>query len=103
MAQKQRRRLRSSTVVLGGMGVVAATLTSCSSEPDQRCVDMDSYEFANGYRIVADSNCSSYGSTTNADWYYDAEVDDGWAEDGTFSREEAVDRNGFGCSGSGGG
>ncbi|MGW0602963.1 hypothetical protein [Streptomyces sp. NPDC002644] len=101
MAQKQRRRLRSSTVVLGGMGVVAATLTSCSSEPDRRCVDTDSYEYANGYRIVADSNCSSY--TSGSDWYYDADVEDGWAEDGTFDREEAVDRNGFGCSGSGGG
>lgn len=101
MADKQRRRLRSSTVVLGGMGVVAATLTSCGSEPDRRCVDTNSYEFANGYRVVSDAKCSSYSAS--ADWYYDADVDGGWAEDGTFDRDEAVDRNGFGCHGSSGG
>lgn len=33
----------------------------------------------------------------------DADVSGGYAEDGTFSRSEAVDRGGFGCSGSGGG
>ncbi|MEE1772095.1 hypothetical protein PUR34_29035 [Streptomyces sp. JV185] len=30
------RRLRSSTVVLGGVGVLAAMITSCGSEPDRR-------------------------------------------------------------------
>ncbi|GAA2241706.1 hypothetical protein GCM10010145_04710 [Streptomyces ruber] len=121
---ERRRRLRSSTVVLGGMGIVAAALTSCGSEPDRRCVDRDSYDFANGYRIVADKNCSSPGSGSvsktkgkkgakvktgsgtveDADWYYDADVSGRWADHGTFSRDEAVDRDGFGCSsGSGGG
>ncbi|MEV0176700.1 hypothetical protein AB0I00_37020 [Streptomyces sp. NPDC050803] len=109
-----RRRLRSSTVVLGGMGVVAAALTSCSSEPDRRCVDRDSYNW-DGYKIIADNNCSSgssgssygksgkkkTGSSTDAAWYYDADVDGGHADYGTFSRSEAVDRGGFGCSGSG--
>ncbi|MEU9555220.1 hypothetical protein [Streptomyces fumanus] len=109
-----RRRLRSSTVVLGGMGVLAAALTSCGSEPDRRCVDRDSYDTLNGYRIVADKNCKSSGSArkggrktgatrVDADWYYDADVSGKWATSGTFSRDEAVDRGGFGCSGSGSG
>lgn len=99
-----RRRLRSSTVVLGGMGVLAAALSACGSDPDRRCVDRDSHDYINGYKIVADKNCSS-GTTgaTDADWYYDADVSRGYADDGTFSRSEAVDRGGFGCSGSGGG
>ncbi|MEU0165806.1 hypothetical protein ABZ214_10185 [Streptomyces iakyrus] len=111
-----RRRLRSSTVVLGGMGVLAAALSACGSDPDRRCVDRDSYDYINGYKIVADKNCSSGTSSsgkgrkktgktkvTDADWYYDADVSGGWADDGTFSRDEAVDRGGFGGSGSGGG
>ena len=114
----QRRKLRSSTVVLGGMGVLAAALTSCGSDPDRRCVDRDSYEYE-GYKIVADKNCKS-GSTSSssgknrkssgsrtgtvdAAWYYDADVSAGYADYGTFSRSEAVDRDGFGCSGSGSG
>ncbi|MFF7792097.1 hypothetical protein [Streptomyces sp. NPDC007991] len=112
-----RRRLRSSTVVLGGMGVLAAALSACGSDPDRRCVDRDSYDYINGYKIVADKNCtsgSSYSSgkgrkktggtsTANADWYYDADVSGRYADNGTFSRSEAVDRGGFGCSGSGSG
>ncbi|MFF3329296.1 hypothetical protein ACFYWX_06970 [Streptomyces sp. NPDC002888] len=115
-----RRRLRSSTVVLGGMGVVAATLTACGSDPDRRCVDRDSYDSLYGYKIVADKNCKSGSSsssgktgkggkktgtakTADADWYYDADVSNGRADSGTFSRSEAVDRGGFGCSGSGSG
>ncbi|MFK4067367.1 hypothetical protein [Streptomyces sp. NPDC029674] len=135
MAQKQSRRLRSSTVALGGMGVLAAALTSCGSDPDRRCVDRDSYDYVNGYRIVSDSNCKSgssgssgsagssgksrkgsYGTGTGTGtgtgsssgrtdpaWYYDADVDGRYADYGTFSRSEAVDRDGFGCSGSGSG
>ncbi|MEV8122917.1 hypothetical protein AB0P07_02145 [Streptomyces sp. NPDC085944] len=119
-----RRRLRSSTVVLGGMGVLAAALSACGSDPDRRCVDRDSYDYLNGYKVVADKNCTSgssgssssggsYGnggkkkgsskSVGDADWYYDADVSNGWADYGTFSRSEAVDRGGFGCSGSGSG
>ncbi|MGW3986586.1 hypothetical protein [Streptomyces sp. NPDC004830] len=104
-----RRRLRSSTVVLGGMGVLAAALSACGSDPDRRCVDRDSYDYLNGYKVVADKNCTSAGSSSgkgrkigksrDADWYYDADVSNGWADDGTFSRSEAVDRGGFGCSG----
>ncbi|MFE0105219.1 hypothetical protein [Streptomyces sp. NPDC059009] len=114
--------MRSSTVALGGMGVLAAALTSCGSDPDRRCVDRDSYNFTDGYRIVSDSNCASgaQGSSSSrkgssgsfgtgkqgrvdAAWYYDADVTGRRADYGTFSRSEAVDRNGFGCSGSGGG
>ncbi|WP_037682006.1 hypothetical protein [Streptomyces griseus] len=111
-----RRRLRSSTVVLGGMGVVAATLTACGSDPDRRCVDRDNYDSVYGYKVVADKNCKSgssssgkkgktgkTGKRTDAAWYYDADVSNGRADDGTFSRSEAVDRGGFGCSGSGSG
>ncbi|MEV5351553.1 hypothetical protein AB0N88_03385 [Streptomyces sp. NPDC093516] len=110
-----RRRLRSSTVVLGGMGVLAAALSACGSDPDRRCVDRDSYDYINGYKIVADKNCKSgssstgksrkkaRGGATNADWYYDADVSNGYADNGTFSRSEAVDRGGFGCSGGSGG
>lgn len=109
-----RRRLRSSTVVLGGMGVIAAALTSCSSDPDRRCVDRDSYTYE-GYKVIADKNCNSSSSSSSsydkssrkktgssdAAWYYDADTDGGRADYGTFSRSEAVDRGGFGCSGSG--
>lgn len=107
-----RRRLRSSTVVLGGMGVIAAALTSCGSEPDRRCVDRDSYTYE-GYKVIADKNCtsgsnSSYGKSarkktgsSDAAWYYDADTDKGRADYGTFNRSDAVDRGGFGCSGSG--
>lgn len=121
------------------MGVLAAALTSCGSEPDKRCVDRDSYDYLTGYKIVADKNCKSGSSSSNssnssnsssssnssygkgrgigtgtgtgtgksgrmdADWYYDADVDGRYADYGTFSRSEAVDRDGFGCSGSGSG
>ncbi|MFE6196690.1 hypothetical protein [Streptomyces sp. NPDC057838] len=108
-----RRRLRSSTVVLGGMGVLAAALSACGSDPDRRCVDRDSYDYINGYKVVSDKNCSSGSSgksrktgktrSADADWYYDADVSNGWADNGTFSRSEAVDRGGFGCSGGSGG
>ncbi|WP_314411102.1 hypothetical protein [Streptomyces sp. DSM 40484] len=115
---EQRRRLRSSTVVLGGMGVLATALTSCGSDPDRRCVDRDSYDYTGGYKVVADKNCASGSSSagkkrgtdgtgrsggSDAAWYYDADVSGGRAEDGTFSRSEAVDRGGFGCSDSGSG
>ncbi|MDG9720789.1 hypothetical protein [Streptomyces sp. DH24] len=96
-----RRRLRSSTVVLGGMGVVAAALTSCGSEPDRRCVDRDSYDLYKGYRIISDDNCEGYSS--NGEWYYDGDIDGSHVQYGSFSRSEAVDRGGFGCSASGSG
>ncbi|MEU6327311.1 hypothetical protein ABZ851_08500 [Streptomyces sp. NPDC047049] len=132
MAEKARRRLRSSTVILGGMGALAAALTSCGSEPDKRCVDRNSYDTLKGYRIVDSKNCSAGGSSSSGNsgststgsgkygktgrgggaaktpvdgqWYYDPDNAGGkYADEGTFSRTTAVNRGGFGCSGSGGG
>ena len=124
MEQTGRRRLRSSTVILGGMGALAAALTSCGSEPDKRCVDRNSYDIVKGYRVVDSSACNSSsssssgkkggvkggtksgkkgGKTVDGDWYYDADVSSGWADYGTFDKSKAADRGGFGCSGSGGG
>lgn len=105
--RKTRRRLRSSTVVLGSMGALAAALTSCGSEPDKRCVDPKSYDAGRGgYRLLDPKACSNKnggsGSTTSTGrWYYGANRSDGYAKSGTFSKSQAVDRGGFGCSGSG--
>ncbi|UNO40291.1 hypothetical protein [Streptomyces sp. MST-110588] len=62
MAEKARRRLRSSTVILGSMGALAAALTSCGSEPDKRCVDKNSYDVVKGYRVLDSKACTSSGS-----------------------------------------
>ncbi|MGK5631472.1 hypothetical protein [Streptomyces sp. URMC 123] len=120
-----RRRLRSGAVILGGMGTLAAVLTSCGSEPDKRCVDPNSYQAGKGYKIVDNKRCgSSSGSGTSGtsggsggstgkagsktggtakggsgggDWYYDGKASGSYVQGGTF------DRKGFGSSGSGGG
>nr|WP_306660199.1 hypothetical protein [Streptomyces polyasparticus] len=96
------------------MGILATALSACGSDPDKRCVDRADYTF-DGYRIVDSKHCGSSSSsknkrktgpsTTRVDgaWYYDAEEDGGRADYGTFSRSEAVDRGGFGCSGGSGG
>ncbi|WP_414506442.1 hypothetical protein [Streptomyces sp. NEAU-L66] len=127
MAENARRRLRSSTVILGSMGALAAALTSCGSEPDKRCVDRNSYDTLNGYRIVDSKNCSASGSSSSGSsgsssgsssggygksgrgksvdgqWYYAPDNSGGkYADNGTFSKSTAVNRGGFGCSGSGG-
>ncbi|MDR6975557.1 hypothetical protein J2X68_002241 [Streptomyces sp. 3330] len=92
-----RRRLRSGTVVLGGMGVLAAALSACSSDPDKRCVDRDSYHLAKGYKVVADKNCGSTGSartgksatagksTADNAWYYGGEKKGSWVDGGSFA------------------
>ncbi|MFD7666136.1 hypothetical protein [Streptomyces sp. NPDC059788] len=123
---KARRRLRSSTVVLGSMGALAAALTSCGSEPDKRCVDRNSYDAVKGYRVIDSKSCKSgsgsSGSTggtgsssgknkgtggggkkTDGQWYYGSDVNGRYADSGTFSHSTAVNRGGFGCSGSSGG
>jgi hypothetical protein len=64
-----RRQLRSGTVELGGMGLLAAALTACSSDPDKR-VDRDSYTAAKGYKVVADKSCTSTKSSAHGVWYY---------------------------------
>ncbi|WP_371645476.1 hypothetical protein [Streptomyces mirabilis] len=123
-----RRRLRSGTVVLGGMGLLAAALTACSSEPDKRCVDRDSYTSLKGYKVIADKNCKTTKSvkttktrttktSVSGGWYYGGEKKGGWADGGSFTEaskgsgsstgggsHHSVDRGGFGSGkGSSGG
>ncbi|NED86802.1 hypothetical protein G3I76_42765, partial [Streptomyces sp. SID11233] len=57
------RRLRSTTVVLGGMGLLAVALSACGSDPDRRCVDRDSYTI-DGYKVLADKNCRTTSGGT---------------------------------------
>ncbi|MEU5215653.1 hypothetical protein AB0G79_05550 [Streptomyces sp. NPDC020807] len=105
------RRLRSSTVVLGGMGVLAATITSCGSEPDRRCVDTTTRELLPSYECDGGSSGSS-GSTYRGAYYYGGSVEKqvplgrnavtDVATGGSFDKQ-AVDTGGFGCSSSGSG
>jgi hypothetical protein len=107
-----RRRLRSGTVVLGGVGLLATALTACSSDPDKRCVDRDSYTLAKGYKVVADKNCKSAKSTSNGVWYYGGKKKGSWVDGGSLSKPGkgsggssgsssggGVDRGGFGGDG----
>ncbi|GHE10809.1 hypothetical protein [Streptomyces alanosinicus] len=96
--ENTRRRLRSGTVVLGGMGLLAAALTACSSEPDKRCVDRGSYNFAKGYKVVSDKNCKTTKAAVNADWYYGGKKQGSWVDGGSFTRP----RRGSGGSSGGG-
>ncbi|MFI5818378.1 hypothetical protein ACIA8I_04340 [Streptomyces rishiriensis] len=91
-----RRRFRSGTVVLGGVSLLATALTACSSDPEKRCVDRDSYTRAKGYKVVADKNCKS-GSTSHAVWYY------GGSKKGSFVEGGSLSKSGKGSGGSGGG
>ncbi|MER6071952.1 hypothetical protein ABT187_24495 [Streptomyces sp. NPDC001817] len=95
-----RRRLRSGTVVLGGMGLLAAALSACSSDPDKRCVDRDSYHYAKGYKVVSDKNCRTTKAAVNADWYYGGDKKGSWVSDGSFTRPRS---SGSGGSRSGSG
>ncbi|GAA4783596.1 MULTISPECIES: hypothetical protein [Streptomyces] len=95
----ERRRLRSGAVVLGGMGLLAATLTACGSEPDRRCVDPSSYD------VLPDSKCRDNrgsGGSSSGTYYYGGTVKNGKVSGGSFSKS-AVSRGGFGKSGSGSG
>ncbi|MCN9244245.1 hypothetical protein NGF19_26265 [Streptomyces sp. RY43-2] len=93
-----RRQLRSGAVLLGGMGLLAATLTACSSDsdPDKRCVDRNSYTYGKGYRVVADKNCTTTKARVNGGWYYGGKKKRGWVKDGSFVKP------GKGSGGSGG-
>ncbi|MET7652150.1 hypothetical protein [Streptomyces sp. NPDC005486] len=94
-----RRRLRSGTVVLGGMGVLAAALTACSSDPDKRCVDRDSYNLTKGYKVVADKNCKSGRTTANGVWYYGGKKKDSWVDGGSFTKPGKGSSGSTGSSG----
>ncbi|MFJ6246339.1 MULTISPECIES: hypothetical protein [unclassified Streptomyces] len=99
------RRLRSSTVVLGGMGLLAMTITACGSEPDKRCVDRLTREQLPRYECDGGgSGGSSSGTSTTprGSYYYGGSVSDRKVSGGSFDRT-AVDSGGFGCSRTGGG
>ncbi|KPI25503.1 hypothetical protein OV320_6978 [Actinobacteria bacterium OV320] len=112
-----RRRLRSGTVVLGGMGVLAAALSACSSDPDKRCVDRDSYNLTKGYKVVADKNCKSTSgrsgsagkvgksatAATDAAWYYGGDKKGSWVDGGSFTKPGKGSSGSTGSSGSSGG
>ncbi|MEV6259722.1 hypothetical protein AB0M42_02980 [Streptomyces sp. NPDC051784] len=89
-----RRKLRSSTVVLGGMGVLAATLTACSSEPDRRCVDPVTHEILPSYECEDGNGSGRY--------YYGGSSHNNRVSGGSYDKS-AVERHGFGSSGSSGG
>lgn len=97
------RRLRSGTVVLGGMGLLAATLSACSSDPDKRCVDQNSYRTDTGYKVVADKYCKT--SSSHYNWYYGGSKNSGRVGGGSFTKPRkgsggsGVHRGGFGGSG----
>ncbi|KOV67210.1 hypothetical protein [Streptomyces sp. MMG1121] len=108
--ENTRRRLRSGTVVLGGMGLLAAALTACSSEPDKRCVDRGSYQLAKGYKVVSDKNCKTARVakvSVNGAWYYGGRKQGSWVDGGSFTKPhkssggssgggDGVHRGGFG-------
>ncbi|MGW2954296.1 hypothetical protein [Streptomyces eurythermus] len=99
-----RKRLRSGAVVLGGVGLLATALTACSSDPDKRCVDRDSYDLSKGYKVVSDKNCKTASGTgvsssgrkkpvkkgakrpVDAAWYYDGKERNGWVDGGSFTK-----------------
>jgi hypothetical protein len=89
------RRLRSSAVVLGGVGILAITLTSCGSEPDKRCVDPQTH------KQLPKHECARGG---HGSYYYGGSYSKskGKVSGGSFDKS-AVHRGGFGSSHSGGG
>jgi uncharacterized membrane protein YgcG len=111
-----RRQLRSGTVALGGVGLLAVALTACSSDPDKRCVDRDSYTLSKGYKIVSDKNCKS-ASTVDGAYYYGGKKKGSWVKNGSFTKPgkksgsssssssggSGVSRGGFGGGGDGDG
>ncbi|KJY45935.1 MULTISPECIES: hypothetical protein [unclassified Streptomyces] len=84
-----RRRMRSGSVALGGMGLLAAALVACgsSSEPDKRCVDRATLEKLNT------KECKS-GSSRGA-YYYGGTVANNRVSGGSFDKS-AVTRGGIG-------
>ncbi|GGR38112.1 MULTISPECIES: hypothetical protein [Streptomyces] len=96
------RRLRSSTVVLGGMGVLAATITACGAEPDRRCADPVTLEELPSYRCDTGSSDDDDddGTTARGAYYYGGSVRESRVTGGSFDRK-AVETGGFGCSSSG--
>ncbi|MFF8591278.1 hypothetical protein ACF061_07485 [Streptomyces sp. NPDC015220] len=104
-----RRQLRSGTVVLGGMGLLAAALTACSSDPDKRCVDRNSYNLTKGYKVVSDKYCKSAKSSTPVKspvagaWYYGGKKKSGWIDGGSLTKPRKGSGGSGGSSGGHGG
>ncbi|WP_328927241.1 hypothetical protein OG429_23520 [Streptomyces sp. NBC_00190] len=95
------RRMRSGAVVLGGMGLLAATLVACgnSNEPDRRCVDRTTLD------KLDDKHCKGSSSSSRGTYYYGGSVRNGKVSGGSFDKS-AVTRGGIGghsSSGSSGG
>ncbi|MFJ4919868.1 hypothetical protein [Streptomyces sp. NPDC088725] len=86
MTTSRQRKFRSSAVVLGGMGMLAVTLTSCGSEPDKRCIDPVTYKTLPKYE------CSDNG---HGHYYYGGTVRNGRVSGGSTNKS-AVDSGGFG-------
>ncbi|MFD7993218.1 hypothetical protein [Streptomyces mexicanus] len=95
-----RRRLRSGTVVLGSVGLLATALTACSSEPDKRCVDRDRYLPSQGYKVVSDRYCKSGDSSFHGSWYYGGKKKSGWVQGGSFIKPGKGSGSGSGTGGS---
>ncbi|MFD3699976.1 hypothetical protein ACFWUZ_28290 [Streptomyces sp. NPDC058646] len=87
------RRMRSGAVVLGGMGLLAATLVACGSsdEPDRRCASRTTL------KKLDDKECRTGGTGA---YYYGGTVASGKVSGGSFDKS-AVTRNGIGKSHSG--
>ncbi|WP_327359164.1 hypothetical protein [Streptomyces sp. NBC_01304] len=75
------------------MGVLAAALSACGSEPDKRCVDPVTHKKLPSYE------CDSGG---RGSYYYGGSSKNGRVDGGSFNKS-SVDRGGFGCSSSSGG
>jgi hypothetical protein len=87
------------------MGMLAAVLTSCGSEPDKRCVDPLTYKELPSYKCKSGRGSGSGSSSTGSgsgSYYYGGKSTNGRVEGGSFDKA-AVERGGFGCSGTGGG
>ncbi|WP_370414488.1 hypothetical protein [Streptomyces fradiae] len=94
------RRVRSTTVVLGGVGLLAATLTACSSEPDRRCIDPVTYKELPDYECGdGDGDGSSSSHSHSGRYYYGGSSSSGKVSGGSFDKS-AVSSGGFGGHGS---
>ncbi len=93
------RRLRSGTVTLGAIGVIALGLTGCGgTTEDRQCVDQRTNQVTN------DANCRS--SSGSGRWYYGtpgrgtggAGVGTGTSGGDNSTTSGSYDRGGFGGS-----
>lgn len=85
--------MRSGSVALGGMGLLAAALVACgsSSEPDKRCVDRATMEKLNSKECKSGSGSSS----SRGVYYYGGSVSNNRVSGGSFDKS-AVTRGGIG-------